>query len=843
MASLHTGSDKILEIRSTDLYVTLKSKNTRRSFAGTSEKISNVTVSGNGIEYLRILGEEAAGEGGLFAVSYSVPVEPLFFEQSDYELIVESRNGQSASVWHENYGIRDKIGKVTDKDTLVSGIINFGNNIGFSDFEIRLDGQTVMTVRIEVYPTKITYKEDYRAIMEDVSAEIYAVAFDFLKKTYQNMRTGDTERPTPAEFFRIISVIFDDFIKAANKITAVPHHKLITTHEVRSWHKVRRTDNKTRQWLMKHPDCMERDGAGFVADKALAVRKEITYDTIENRFAKYILRSAVKRLNDFGIRYEKSNNPDPEIQSSVMRMQRTVNRLLGNSFFLSVGTYGNENSMSLVFELAPGYRELYKYYLILRHGLEIHGDLFRISMKDTAQLYEYWCFLKLVSMLKNTVFTDQNGNRVRKYRLTSSDVIRTDHSGITVTLVKGQKSEIKFVNVVTGEKISLIYNPGEQNTQTVSQKPDNVLSLVKNGSDVTYKYIFDAKYRIETNPDSYYPDTKPGPKLEDINTMHRYRDSIVYENTVPSRFTFEKTMFGAYVLFPYANEEEYKEHRFYNSIKTVNIGGLPFLPGATQLVGKLLEDLISDSADSAFERATLPVGIEEKLAKTDWNTMDVLVGSVRSQEQYDYCIEHKYYYVPANMIPDERFPVRYVAMYLSRKSDRPGIHCYGTVIRTEKVRRKEISFPSFGSDPEKPYYRFAVSNWTKLKETVVYRDDRVYQPRFTNLFLLENCSETYELFNIRSEEQYRLLTEMKRAFSSSGLETRQDEPLYRIDEKHSIWAHDGYFELINGSGDNIESFQFEDFKRHPRLTFEQIKEKLNNDELYSAESIIKSETS
>ena len=43
-------------------------------------------------------------------------------------------------------------------------------------------------------------------------------------------------------------------------------------------------------------------------------------------------------------------------------------------------------------------------------------------------------------------------------------------------------------------------------------------------------------------------------------------------------------MFGAYVLFPYADEDKYKEHHFYKSIDTVNIGGLPFLPGATALV-------------------------------------------------------------------------------------------------------------------------------------------------------------------------------------------------------------------------------------------------------------------
>ena len=66
---------------------------------------------------------------------------------------------------------------------------------------------------------------------------------------------------------------------------------------------------------------------------------------------------------------------------------------------------------------------------------------------------------------------------------------------------------------------------------TLPQRPDNVLTLKKNDSSVEYKYIFDAKYRInpayEGTP--YYDKYKiPGPEEEDINTMHRYRDAIVY---------------------------------------------------------------------------------------------------------------------------------------------------------------------------------------------------------------------------------------------------------------------------------------------------------------------------
>lgn len=56
--------------------------------------------------------------------------------------------------------------------------------------------------------------------------------------------------------------------------------------------------------------------------------------------------------------------------------------------------------------------------------------------------------------------------------------------------------------------------------------------------------------------------------------MHRYRDAIVYED--PANQTYERSMFGAYVLFPYANEEKFQHHRFYKSIELINIGAFPF---------------------------------------------------------------------------------------------------------------------------------------------------------------------------------------------------------------------------------------------------------------------------
>ena len=57
-----------------------------------------------------------------------------------------------------------------------------------------------------------------------------------------------------------------------------------------------------------------------------------------------------------------------------------------------------------------------------------------------------------------------------------------------------------------------------------------MLSINKLGSDKAYEFVFDAKYKIDTSTEYQKSYGGVGPKEEDINTMHRYRDAIVYKN-------------------------------------------------------------------------------------------------------------------------------------------------------------------------------------------------------------------------------------------------------------------------------------------------------------------------
>ena len=811
MDSQLTGSNELLYVQTEKVSVTIKGKATHPNFQGIEHKNGDSSIKVHCVDDFQMTLRDgdvprfSSRNGEISTGIYSI--YPMFYEQQQYEIVIEAVDGHKVAFWHDNLNVRNKVTRASRNHEILSGVINFGNEIGFSDLVIQIDGVNYLRLVIEVFPTKIDYQNDYKQIVEDVTKEVYNVVFDFLKKTYLGYQQSEKVNSSPVEFFAVINKIYKDFIKAADTIMSQPHHVLDTTHQVLPSHKVKKTDGRTIRWIKKHPDQAKRVNGEIRIERALAVRKQVSYDTKENQLTKYILLSTARKLESFKKNYLKlQRKEDQAVIAKIDGMVRELNRRCNTTFLADVEAKEASSGMSLVFSMAPGYRDLYKYYLMLLRGLSITGDVFNISVKDLALLYEYWCFIKLNSMMKD------------RYELISQDIVKVQGNGLFVSLVKGSSSKVKYRNSENGEVITLSYNPKSGQVPTVAQKPDNVLSLEKKtvnqvGKKVKYEYVFDAKYRVNLalEGSDYYNTIShtPGPETDDINTMHRYRDAIVYHNGADP---YERTMFGAYVLFPYANKEEYRNHKFFESIEKVNIGGLPFLPSETSMVQDMLDALIADSPDSAFERATLPRGIEDKLAKIDWNQRDVLVGALRNRAQLDTCLKYKFYHIPASKIRDADLPIHYVAIYQSINifGREAGIRYYGEVTKTSAVKRRDIREIPKNSD--EAYYRFEIKEWKELNIPLVAKEVRDF-PFFTNMFLLQHCPDVPDL-HISSEEEYRLYIEVRRLANDASVNETDAEPGFKYDDKTIIMENGDIVVLKDGT--KIEQISIETFMRKPR---------------------------
>lgn len=195
-----------------------------------------------------------------------------------------------------------------------------------------------------------------------------------------------------------------------------------------------------------------------------------------------------------------------------------------------------------------------------------------------------------------------------------------------------------------------------------------------------------------------------------------------------------------------------------------------------------------------------------------WEMPDVLVGSLRRPSQLDICLMHGFYHVPCCQIPQERLPIRYVAIYQSRSlfSDDCGIQFYGRVKRCIPVRRWEISEIPKCSDEW--YYRLEVLRWEQLEPPIAVREVP-FTHLFTNLFLLTHSQETPELY-LNSELEYRYYQSLKAALQrGNGIVLRHPNGKVRLKER-TLRVYRGLFP--------VASFPIGDFQRTPSAVFGKI---------------------
>lgn len=714
-------------------------------------------------------------------VSLDYDEKMYFKEYSDYEIIIESKNDSEIEFYHENINIRKKITSMRKGSKNLSGVINFKGDIGFTDIILKVNGKNALVLTLEVYPSKISYKEDYEEILNDVNEEIYNLAFGFLARTYLGAEINNKRDNSQTEFYSILNYVFDKLIKGIDVIIQNPKHELIKENSICKYQSLKNSSNDTVKWLEKRPYLLNRINGRYVPSEALQTKKIMTMDTKENRFIKFILISINRRIDGFISAYKGGykSNPDEVIINKLIMFKNQISMRLNNSFLRNISSEYNEASLSLVLAMASGYKEVYKYYLMLQKGLNINSNLFSLSIKELSLLYEYWCFIKINSLLK------------KKYRLISSDFIKIDRTGINVTLKKGKTSILVYENPKTNERFKVAYN-ARKTSKTVSQKPDNILSINKDNCDKAYEFIFDAKYKIDRSENYIKTYNGIGPKEEDINTMHRYRDSIVYDKSDSNN----NCIFGAFVLFPYNNEEEFINHRFYRSIEEVNIGAIPFLPSSTKLMEEFLNELIVESSYSTFERALEPIGKEEYIKEDDYKNRTVLVGSLRGREQLETNLLHNFYHTRKSNVDIVKNKIEYIALAQSKKSfgQDAGITYYGKVKSIEELKRCDIK--EIESNSEDIYYKFNVEEWLKLDRKIEVKAYQVIRVMYTTEYLLKNATTVTELC-IKEKEEFRIWKELKRAFKeietyteNKKLQEQSNIKLLRIGTKDIIIEKD-----------------------------------------------------
>lgn len=223
------------------------------------------------------------------------------------------------------------------------------------------------------------------------------------------------------------------------------------------------------------------------------------------------------------------------------------------------------------------------------------------------------------------------------------------------------------------------------------------------------------------------------------------------------------------------------------------------------------------------DRAALGAGKEGEAGRVNWDEPDMLVGSLGSPGQLAANLRGRFYYAPVKSLPAEMPPVRYVAIYQSKRSEEPGIRYFGRVTKTLVLPRRDIPYPLRHNNPEEPYYYFEVKRWLKAKRPVLVREEGVYAPRFTWLFLFLHARESFELFHVRSAADFCLMQTLRRMAEQPKATLPAGESI-RLPLGGDLYLESGGTFLTLWQGDEPRlQFTREAFARAPLRVFTQLR--------------------
>ena len=385
----------------------------------------------------------------------------------------------------------------------------------------------------------------------------------------------------------------------------------------------------------------------WMAPQIPQTRKMLSPDTQENHYvAKTIanMRSRLRRLSAQLSGVQSRERFTPWI-SFLEQADRRLRHFETQTFLGELRNHRGHIAPSLALHMTPGYREFFSSSLALESVLEVSGGPLELPEKDLATLYELWCFVALAGILRKEL----------NLTLRKPSWLNVTQRRVALELVRGKQSVLSLEQDGV-ECIRVIYN-NENRTPTGSCRPDNTLEVFKLGEVNPFRYVFDAKYRLNDDPEYVRAHFAPGPPVETIHRMHAYRDQIVHEQasertTASAEATIwdlgyrrwvQQTV-GAFVLYPYAGADAAR-NRFFESIDTVGVGGVPFLPSRREEVTRLLKRIIEMSTDAVEDNAIELSTVAER-QRIEWAHEYGLIAIVPTKEQLDYILEHGTYHTP-----------------------------------------------------------------------------------------------------------------------------------------------------------------------------------------------------
>jgi hypothetical protein len=533
----------------------------------------------------------------------------MFLEETEYQILFESGDVDAAydilyslTKMNDNHFKPFRFSLGDNKNYKIAGTLNFRSYVGKSFLDVRKDKVNSIKVPIEVRSKKIDYFNQYSSMIADLSQQSLSLIFEVNSPLYQEFELDYRKKETYYEDFMFLEYLFreDNLPSIFEYLSKNLHSQLKNYTETVPISFASNVNQNTLKNIASKPNNLFKSDADFEIVRKLnghipyevdQIKHEDIIDIPENRFFKYFL----ELIGDLVEKLLESSK-EGYINDKLLYFRDEIGYFLSSKFFNHISAMDYVPFNSQILQKKEGYREIFHYFLMLEFSFRLSWDelnnQFRGFEKKLSELYEYWCYFKLLEVL----------NDLSVKKIGFEDVFEINKDNWTIGIKRGVRSVKHFKLMLYDHKINidLFYNlrfsdKSQYRSYSLAFRPDYTL-LVTIG-DYTHYVHFDAKYRSELEIADFYSKIDKTSKdldeeidkrdsLEekdyifkdgDIYKMHTYKDSIL------------KTE-GSYVLYPGSITKRFEE----SDLIIPSVGAFSLTPGNDDVEEDNLEVFIKE---------------------------------------------------------------------------------------------------------------------------------------------------------------------------------------------------------------------------------------------------------
>lgn len=530
----------------------------------------------------------------------------MFLEETEYQVLFESYEvGPTYDVLYSLTKINDSHFKPLrfslgdNKKYRVAGTLNFKSYVGKSFLDVRKNNINSKKIPIEVRSKKIDYFSQYSSMIADLSQHALSLIFEVNSPLYQEFDLDNGPKKILYEDFMLLEYLFrpENLPSIFEYLSKNLHSQLKEHIETIPLSFASNLNQNTLKNIVSKPSnlCYSegdfeivRQLNGCIPRQIDQIKHEDVIDVPENRFFKYFLELIQDLIREL---IEKLPNDSKEgyINDKLLSFEDEISYFLSTKFFNHISAMNYVPFNSQILQKKEGYREIFHYFLMFEFSFRLSWDevssQFKGFEKKLSELYEYWCYFKLLKVL----------NDLSEIKINFEDIFKINENNWSISIKKGQSSVKKFKIFIDGTEfnVELFYNLkfSKKSPKYISYslifKPDYTLKISFN--DNVHYIHFDAKYRSEfeilgresdksIDERDYLEENKSIFKNGDIYKMHTYKDSILKSH-------------GAYVLYPGNSPENF---HVFESQAIPSVGAFSLTPGKEGHDEKELSDFICE---------------------------------------------------------------------------------------------------------------------------------------------------------------------------------------------------------------------------------------------------------